>query len=112
MQKKRSLQNALNEEPLSGRKKEQTENDADQKVLSREDVENLPDQDIIGVTLRGVTAIFMAIFFGAVISGLLEASQGWEITFGSLPMIAITSVLYYPSYKILTRMGFFRKNSE
>ena len=69
----------------------------------------LPKEDIIDKLFRGFMAFFFAVFLGAIIAGMLEVAQNWEISFGSLPMIAITTFLYYPCYKILTWMGFFRQ---
>jgi len=69
----------------------------------------LPKEDVIDKLFRGLTAFFLAVFLSAVIAGMLEVAQNWEIPFGSLPMIAITTFLYYPCYKILTLMGFFRQ---
>jgi hypothetical protein len=110
MQKNRSLKNALNESPDRERERVSVEESTHERQSEKK--EETADGDVIGVLLRGITAFFMAVFFSAVVSGMLEVFQGWEITFGSLPMIVTTSVLYYPCYKILSRMDFFRKNPD
>ena len=111
MQKDRPLRNALDESADYEIERDSVERPINEEI-SMEENEETSEGDVIGVLLRGLIAFFTAIFLSAVVSGLLEAAQGWEITFGSLPMIALTSLLYYPSYKVLKRLGFFRKKSE
>ena len=107
MKQNGSLKNDLNKDKSS------TE-DRHTELSSREDnslnkTEKLPKEDIIDKLFRGLTAFFLAVFLSAIIAGMLEVAQDWEIPFGSLPMIAITTFLYYLCYKILTLMGFFRQ---
>jgi len=67
-----------------------------------------PKEDIIDKILRATVAGIASVFASAVIAGFAEVATGWSIAFGSLPMIAITAVLFMPWYWALTRMGFFR----
>ncbi|MCG2589672.1 hypothetical protein [Rhodohalobacter sulfatireducens] len=107
MEKDRSLKNALRDKTSAENKGNVKLRENEAKPVSQES--ETPKEDIIDKLLRGILAFFGAIFFGAVISGIMEVAQGWQITFGSLPMITITAILYYPTYKALTWMGFFRQ---
>ena len=107
MDKDRSLQNALKDNSSAYENRGIESNQKTAGPIQKKS--QSPKEDIVDKLLRGFLAFFLAVFISAVIAGMLEAVQGWEIVFGSLPMIAITALLYYPSYKVLTLMGFFRK---
>ena len=107
MKQNGSLKNDLNENKPSTEDRHTELNDREDNSLNK--TEKLPKEDIIDKLFRGFMAFFFAVFLSAIIAGMLEVAQNWEIPFGSLPMIAITTFFYYPCYKILTWMGFFRQ---
>lgn len=106
MEKDHSLKNALNDKTSAEEKSrvERKENEAN----STKEI-GPPKEDIVDKLLRGFVAFFTAVFISALIAGMLEIAQGWKISFGSPPMIFSTALLYYPSYKVLTWLGFFRQ---
>lgn len=69
---------------------------------------DMPKDDFIDRFFRGVVSFGAAVFSSAVLAGFLDIATGWDINFGSLPMIAITAVLFFLWYPILTWLGFFR----
>ena len=103
----RSLKNDLSKDKSSAEDRRTELNNREDNSLNK--TEKLPKEDIIDKLFRGFTAFFLAVFLSAIIAGMLEVAQNWEIPFGSLPMIVITTFFYYPCYKILTWMGFFRQ---
>ncbi|MDZ7720409.1 MAG: hypothetical protein U5K72_16455 [Balneolaceae bacterium] len=107
MDKNHSLKNALNEK-TSSKENRKTELDEREANPNREMPEP-PKEDIVDKLLRGFMAFFLSVFVSAVIAGMLEVALSREISFGSWPMIVATAILYYPFYKILTWMGFFRQ---
>lgn len=108
MKKDPSLKNALNDKNSFEEKRDAKLQEKEVNPIKEE--AELPKEDIVDKLLRGFVAFFLAVFISAVVAGMIEVAQGWEISFGSLPMIAGTTILYYPIYKILTRLGFFRQN--
>ncbi|NBC64959.1 MAG: hypothetical protein GVY07_04760, partial [Bacteroidetes bacterium] len=99
MEKDRSLKNALNDNSSSEENERRTFELRENEESPIKKKTELPKEDIVDKLLRGFVAFFVAVFISAVVAGLLEVAQGWEISFGSLSMIAITAALYYPSYK-------------
>lgn len=71
----------------------------------------LPREDFIDISMRGGLALLTAVFFSAIVAGVIEANPNWdiEIGFASLPMIGTTALFYYPIYKTLSWMGVFRR---
>jgi hypothetical protein len=74
----------------------------------------LPREDFIDIGLRSGLALLMAVFFSAIVAGMIEANPDWdmEIGFASLTMIGMTAIFYYPIYKTLSWMGVFRRKEE
>lgn len=107
MEKNRPLKNALNDKTSS--KKNRRKKPQNIEVMASKKSEDHSKEDIIDKFFRGLMALFSSAFTCGIIVGILEVPLNWEISAGSLPMIAITAFLYYPWYKILTVLGFFRQ---
>jgi len=73
-----------------------------------DDATDTPKDDIIDRFFRAVVSFLAAVFSSAVVAGFLDIATGWDINFGSLPMIAITAGFFFLWYPILTWLGFFR----
>jgi hypothetical protein len=114
-EKDKGLRNILDEDE-SGEpdfRKKSTGQVSTQKNREHTDLDErpLPREDFIDIGMRGILAFLMAVFFSAIVAGMIEANPDWdiEIGFASLPMIGITALFYYPTYKTLSWMGFFRR---
>ncbi|MCH8569387.1 MAG: hypothetical protein LAT67_14020 [Balneolales bacterium] len=106
MEKKRSLENKLTEPPPA--KERIKANFSENEKTPAKDKTASPEEDIIDIGLRGFSALVLSVFISAIIAGMLEVAQGWDIAFGSLPMIALSVVIFYPTYKIMGWLGFFK----
>lgn len=117
-EKDEGLQNILNEEqsPVRRSAKKSPGNTKAHKTQEYIDLDDrpLPREDFIDIGLRSGLTFLMAVFFSAIVAGLVEANPDWEmeIGFASLPMIGMTAVFYYPIYKTLSWMGVFRRKKE
>ena len=78
------------------------------KNTPEEKPQETSDEDIIDRILRSLLTLFAAAFSSGIAAGILEAVMGWNITFASLPMLAITAALFYPYYKLFSWLGFFK----
>lgn len=103
---KKERQPETRQDTVNIRKKTREHVDLDERPL--------PEEDVIDKIMRGGVALFFAVFSTAVAAGIIEANPAWDaqIEFASWPMIGATALCYYPFYKILFWMGFFRRKKN